>query len=327
MRRSFFILIFLFTSIFVFADEILFSDRPGSYAIYNDLRFEGQTLIGICYAGENTVLARSYEVESGNELQLLIQFVIKDNEISLGDNLRILKGDMNSSQASARLLPMLMNWANTWYNSKEEINKKNIYSVSTDDDYFYNSWLPVFQLDYIGNKKDISVFSIGLIADFSDERFFRVTNVPQPVESESYKIKKGKALDVVIDGLSVPLDDNWKTENNRLYRIHNKTPQDAAFMIETINYIEAGIPSLKELTKILLIVNMNIVLLTDGLSIEAEDNIYNITMKVFDPVQNKVTIQQKQLIDREDGYVSIATLACYETLYLQNKKYFDKILH
>ena len=81
MRRSFFILIFLFTSIFVFADEILFSDRPGSYAIYNDLRFEGQTLIGICYAGENTVLARSYEVESGNELQLLIQFVIKDNEI------------------------------------------------------------------------------------------------------------------------------------------------------------------------------------------------------------------------------------------------------
>ena len=116
MRRSFFILVFLFTSIFAFADEIVFSDRPGSYAIYNDLRFEEQTIVGICYVGENTVLARSYEAASGNELQILVQFITNDNKITLGDNLRILKGDLNSSQASARLLPMLMNWANTWYN-------------------------------------------------------------------------------------------------------------------------------------------------------------------------------------------------------------------
>ncbi len=117
------------------------------------------------------------------------------------------------------------------------------------------------------------------------------------------------------------------TEDKRIYRLQNKTQQDAAFIIETMNYVEAGINSLQELAELLLIGNMNVIVLTDGTSIEIEDNIYNITFKMYDPVQNKVTIQQTQLIDRNDGYVSIATLACYETLYLKNKKYFDKILH
>ena len=327
MRKILISFLLLFASFFAFADEEIFSDRPGSYAIYNDLRFDEQTIIGICYVGENSVIARSYEVESGNELQLLIQLKIEDNQITLGDNLRLLAGDLNSSSAASRLLPMLMNWANAWYNSKDEIEKNNTYSVSTDDDYSYKSWIPVFQLDSIGNRNDCSLFSIGLIADFSDSRFFGITSIPQPVNSESYKIKKGKTIDVVIDGLSVPLDDNWKTEDKRIYRLQNKTQQDAAFIIETINYVEAGINSLQELAELLLIGNMNVIVLTDGTSIEIEDNIYNITFKMYDPVQNKVTIQQTQLIDRNDGYVSMATLACYETLYLKNKKYFDKILH
>jgi hypothetical protein len=44
-------------------------------------------------------------------------------------------------------------------------------------------------------------------------------------------------------------------------------------------------------------------------------------------MQNKVTLQQIQVIEREKDVVSIAALGCYETLYLANKAFFDAILH
>ena len=62
-------------------------------------------------------------------------------------------------------------------------------------------------------------------------------------------------------------------------------------------------------------------------AIEIIDDTYNLTMRMYDPRQNKITIQQTQIFDRGEGYVSVASLACYETLYLKNQKYFDKIMH
>ena len=307
-------LLILFSTLKIFAAEnVLFSDRPGYYAIYDDLRFENEAFIGVCYAGENTIIARSYEPVTENELILMIELVLNDNEIDLGQNLKILKGDLNSSLAAKRLLPMIMNWATTWYKSKDKIKENSKYSVSTDDDYNYASWIPVFQIDTIGKKEKFSVVSMGMIKDFSDERFFEFSKLPEVIESDKYKINKGKEIEVIIDDLKVPLDSNWKTEDNRVYRITNKTPQDAAFIIETLNYIEAGLTSMKELAKLLLVGNMDIVLLSDGSYIELDGEIYNIQLRMYDPEQKKITIQQTQLIDRGDGYVSIASLACYET--------------
>lgn len=322
------ILIILMSTVFSFADEsLLFSDRPGSYAIYHDLRFENEAIVGLCYLGENTIIVRSYEPKSENELLLMVEFTLSDNQIELGQNLRVLQGDMSSSPAASRLLPMLMNWASSWYVSKEKIADNETYSISTDDDYKYCFWIPVFQIETIGNKKDFTVISIGSLTDLSDPRFFAFNELPEPEDAESFKIKQGEEIEVEIDGIYAPLDDNWKSDDNRIYRIDNKTPQDAVFMIETINYTEAGFPSLKELAKILLIGNTNIIILADGSKIFFEDGVYNIIFRMYDPNQNQVTIQQTQLIDRDDGYVSIATLACYETLYLQNKEYFDKIFY
>ena len=329
MRKIIAISLLFFVSIFsLFADdEVIFSDRPGSYAIYQDLRFGNEALIGLCYVGENTILARSYEPASENELLLMIELTVKEGNIDLGEHLQVLAGSMNSSDAAARLIPMIMNWAITWYKSKSIINEKTSYSVSTDDDYNYLSWIPVFQLDHIGNKKDFSVFAIGFLNSFSDERFFGFTKLPEAEPSDKYTIKKGKKNDVTIDDLIIPLDSNWKTEDNRVYRITTKSPQDAVFMVETFNYLEAGLSDIRELAQILLIGNMDILVLAEGTKIEIIDDTYNLTMRMYDPRQNKITIQQTQIFDRGEGYVSVASLACYETLYLKNQKYFDKIMH
>lgn len=326
--RKFLVLCFMLVNIFVCADDVpIFLDIPGSYAIYHDLRFNSDVFIGICYVGENTILARSYETKTKIELLMLIPFVRTDNGIDIGKNLKVLKGDLNTSNSTSRLLPMIMNWSNSWYKSKSEIDTKNQYFVSSDDDYYYLSWIPVFQIKIIGKKEEFSVISVGKLKDNEDSRFFEFTQLPIPSKSDTYEIIKGKPLDVVIDGLKIPLDSNWKSDDGKVYRITTKSPQDSLFTIETFDYKRVGFHSIKQLVNVLLISNNDVIVLTDGTDVTFKDGTYYIVMRMFDPIQDKVTVQQTQLIERDKDIVSLATLACYETLYLANKSFFDSIIY
>lgn len=331
--RKIFILILCTIGYFAFADdEPIFLDIIGSHAIYHDQRFNNDTFIGICYAGENTILARSYETNTQTELLMLIPFIRTETGIDIDKKLAVIKGSLNANESSSRLLPMIMNWANTWYKVKNEIEKNEIekndtFFASTDDYFHYVSWIPVFQIQIIGKKEEFSIVTVGRLQDNHDPRFFSFTELPNPINADSYSIQNGQMQDIVIDGLKISLDDNWKTEDNRVYRISNKTPQDSIFFIETFNYKQSGFTSVKQLAKILLISNQGVMLLTDGSDIFYKDGNYNIVMRMLDQYQNKVTIQQTQIIERDEEHISLATLACYETLYLDNKQFFDSIIY
>lgn len=326
--RKIFILTFTILCFSVFADESpIFNDIPGSYAIYHDQRFDDDVFIGICFIGDNTILARSYETNTKNELILLIPFVRTTNGIDMAMKLKIVKGSMTASNASNRLLPMILNWANTWVQVTNKLIDETNYFISTDDDYYYLSWIPVFQLETIGNDDKFSVITIGKLKNNTDTRFFGFTQLPKPIDSESYIIDKADAIDVIIDGLKVPLDNNWHTDDSKIYRITKRTSQDAIFMIETFNYKQAGFSSVKQLAQVLLISNSEAVLLTEGTEIFLNDNTYNIKMRMYNPNQQVMTIQQSQFIERDIEIITMATLSCYETLYLKNKEFFDSIIY
>lgn len=328
MKKIILVLLVLVSAVFVFADEnVIFDDFPGKFALYEDSRFGEKAIIGLCYLGNNSIVARSYEPKTENELVLMMDFVITENGIAPGDNLRVLKGSFNSSENAQRLLPMIMNWSASWYASKDTIKEKGSYSYSSDDEFNYLSYIPVFQIDSIGTDNKFKIFSMGTLSDLNDERFNNLTGIPEAVEAESYKISKGKKTEVIIDGLKITLDSNWKTTDERIYTLDKVTPQDAVFLVETFNYVENGFNSLKELANLLLGANQNIILLAEGSKIvETEGSIF-IYSRMYDPIQKKNSFQETQLIERNDGYVSVVTLSCYETLYLKNKKYFDGILH
>lgn len=321
------LLLIMVSSVCVFAEgEKLFSDLPGSYAIYHDQRFADEAIIGLCYLGNNTIVLRNYEPATQNELVMLVELVFQDDEISLGEECRILRGDLKGN-SSTRALPMILNWAASWYKAKSDIQENGRYSLSTDDDYNYVSYIPVFQLESIGDDKKFTVFSIGRLSELSDERFLEVTGIPEPEETESYKIEDGETLVAVIDGLTAVLDRNWKKQSEKVYVIDKISECDAVFTVETIDLNKTGLSSLQQLAKVLLLGNSNVVLLTDGSDIVFEKGKNFITMRMYDPVQKNISIQQSQLIERGEGLVSIATVSCYESIYLQNKEYFDRILH
>lgn len=325
MRKSL-VIFFIILSIFAFADDsIIFSDLPGSYAIYHDFRFETEVFIGLCYIGDNTILSRSYEPKTGNEIILSIPFVKTTNGIEIGRKLNLLKGDLNSSEASNRLVPMIMNWANSWYSSKENITKKGKYSISTDDDFSYYSWIPLFQINKIGTDDRFTLITIGKVDNLKDPRFFNFTQIPKPIKSKTYQIKKGKLTNITIDGIKVVLDTNWHTMDNKVYRITNATPQDSVFLIETFDYRNIGFKSIEQYAQILLIGDPSIVVLADGTDVKRIEGGFNITIRMYDPIENKVTLQKTHIIERDKTTISLASLACYESLYLDNKSFFDDI--
>lgn len=325
MRKTL-VFIFIILSIFAFADDgIIFSDLPGSYTIYHDFRFENEVFIGLCYIGDNTILSRSYEPKTGNEVILSIPFVKTNNGIEIGKKLNLLKGDLNSSEASNRLIPMIMNWANSWYASKNDIIRNGKYAISTDDDFSYYSWIPVFQINKIGSDDRFRLITIGKVDNLKDPRFFKFTQIPKPVSSKTYQIKKGKPTNITIDGIKVILDTNWHTTDNKAYRITNATPQDSVFLIETFDYKTIGFKSIEQYAQVLLIGNPSVVVLMDGTDVKRVDGGFILTIRMYDPNENKVTIQKTHIIERDKTTISLASLACYESLYLDNKSFFDEI--
>ena len=156
--------------------------------------------------------------------------------------------------------------------------------------------------------------------------FFEFNKIPSPIDSEKYIIKTGKKLEINIDGLKIYLDSNWTTEDNRMFRISNKTIQDAAFLVETINYKEHGLPNLFKFVYLIFLSNLDTILLWNGSTIIYEDGIYIIKKRMYDVIQNNITIQYMLFIDRGKYNITVITLACYETLYKNNKSYFDSLI-
>lgn len=310
----------------VAADENVFSDIPGSYAIYHDNRFGTEAFIGLCYAGNDTLLVRSYEPDTETECLMFIPLLKTERGIEPGEDINVVIGSFTSSETTQRILPMVLNWAATWNREKQNIKDKRTHSASTDDDFIYESWIPVFNIHTIGTKDEFTIITAGMLHDNTDARFFSFTGIPEPVAADSFKIENGKSSTVTIDGLSVTLDDNWKTEDNKAYRIARETPQDAIFVVETVNYRTAGFTSLEQLAHVIMINHAEILVLADGTK-EAETNgSHTIFMRMLDTNQNKVTIQQTKIIERDEETVSLVTLACYETLYDDNKTFFESIM-
>jgi hypothetical protein len=327
--RRFLLFLVLSAGLAMSAEAAVFDDVPGSYAVYCDTRFGDDCYIGLCYVGSDTIVARSYEARTGNELMIMLPLVAGDDGLGPGKSLKILKGDLKSSNAAGRLLPMLQNWMDAWYKNREGIEAKLDLEYSGDDDYVFSFWIPVFRLREIKGDEANRFYlaTAGILKSNTDERFFAFKGLPEPARSAEFEVKPGKPTDVVIDGLKIPLDDNWKTQDRRVYRIQEKTGQDAAFFLETMDYKKSGIASPRRLAGLMPIGNADVVLLAEGSRVFAENGTFNCFIRMLDPASGKVSIQQTQLVEREGSIVSIATLAAYETLYIFNKAYFDKILY
>ena len=329
MRKLLPVLCFLAAGFLSAADEPVFTGEiPGSYAIYHDTRFQEDLYLGLCYTGEDNLVVRTWDTASREELVLLLPLVREGENLLYGDSLKVLKGDLKTGPGGQRLLPMILNWANAWNRLKSQFEGHSDFKATgEDEEYYFTFWVPVFRIRALGDGGDFSLITAGILKDSSDPRFFQFTGLPRASAADSYTLVPGTPVNPEIDGLKVPLDSNWKTQDNRVYRLTRKTPQDAVFLVETINIKDQGIDSPARLAMLMLIGSPDAIFLAEGSRVFEDQGTLNLFKRVYDGTTGKISIQQTQIISRGGEVYSLANLACFETLYRANREYFDRIIY
>lgn len=315
---------------------LVFAETPGAFAVYRDTRFGGNAYIGLCAMGGNQLALRLYEPATKNELLVLQTFYTtpkgeKSGQLDIEPgSLDLIRGDFSASEASQRLLPLVYNWLNAWLHSRTRFDQAHEFDFEEDGRYHFQYWVPVLQMggadlqDAEANGS-VSLVTAGMASSADDPAFFDYTGEPETVAGPKVSIVASAARSVKVDGLAFPLDDNWKQDGDGLYRIAQSTPQDAYFMVETVNRGDFGNLDSFGLIKILLL-GSGTTLLPDSLRVFASGDSPAVFYRVYDPASGQVSVQYKLFVPRDEERLSIVSLGAFESVYADNKEYFDAIL-
>ena len=190
LKKIILISLLLLNTILLIA-ESLFNDLPGNYVIYNDERFNDQAYIGLLYLGDDTLLVRTYEENSDTEFALIVKLKIVDGEIEFDDGMQILAGGLKDSMITQRILPMVLNWGNAWFNSKDKILNNHSHIERYVDLYSYQYWIPAFNIEKIENDPNFNLLTVGSVQDINDPAFAQFTGIPNYSNSDSFRIIVG----------------------------------------------------------------------------------------------------------------------------------------
>jgi hypothetical protein len=325
MKKIFLLLFALSTVLLSAAESPIFTGLKGSYAIYEDSRYGDTVYIGVCYVGDDTIIMRSYEPASGNDFAIKGSFNNVGGLLDYESDMRILKGEIKSSEAATRLLPQMLNWANTWFNLKENIGTETQYNGN--DGYSFSFWIPVFQLSSIGRNQGLKLITTGIAHSERDPEFLDFKGLPRAGYAPSYTIKKAEPFNAEIDGISIPLDKNWDKIGETRYGISQFSDEDALFEITTSRPAETGIHSTATLVTLHMLAQKEQRLLAEGSRVFITDGIFNLVKRSLDENTGRIYLHQMQFLPRGNGYVSVAELKVLETVYLKNKAYFNAILY
>ena len=325
--KKIFLLLFTITTAMVMAQESpVLTGFKGSYAIYEDNRYEDPVYIGLCYVGEDSIIMRSYEPATGNDFAAKGTLKNIDGVLDYDPTMLLLKGELKSSDAVDRLLPLVLSMANTWFNIKDSIGTSTQFKGSSDLSFSF--WVPVFQLSSIGlENKGIRLITTGIAHSERDPAFMDFKGLPKTDYSPSFTIEKGESLEAQIDGITIPLDDNWKKVSDTHYAMNQFSDEDATFMIDTIRPADSGISSSTMLVLLHMLPEEDERLFAQGSEVFITDGIFNLVKRVYDEKTRRIYVHQMQFLPRGNGYVSIAELSVLESLYLKNKSYFNSILY
>jgi len=315
--------------------SLVFTDREGSYAIYRVAGFGEGAYIGVAARGGNTLVLRLYLGESGTEVLVSQTFYTAGAELEPG-TLTVLRGDLMASDASRSFLPTVYGWMRAWLASRSRFEEMPEYDFGDDGNFHFQYWIPVFQMETTGDTEGSGVarakdgiratlVTAGIMTSALDPAFYEYRGEPEIVGGPDYRISAGESLPVLLDGLSIPLDSNWRRNADGMYRIARVTEQDAVCTVEPLDLAEFGNSDTFDLIKLFVLYSGG-VLLPGGLRIFVYDECPCLFFRVWDAERKQVTVQYKMFVPRDGTVLSVVSLGAFESLYDGNKDYFDDIL-
>lgn len=305
---------------------LVFDETNGSYAIYRDTRFGESAYIGLCALGGNQLALRLYIPASKTELLVshtfyTVQNGANDIDIEPG-TINVIVGDFNANDATRHFLPLIYDWMDAWLDSRSRFAELSDYVYERDGQYSFQYWIPILQMK---SKDTITLVTAGIAKTAQDPAFFGYKGEVQTVFGPRVQIKAGVGRTVMVDGLSVPLDTNWTLSADGSYRIASSTKEDAVFSVKTLDMEGFENKDIFDLIKQFILYSGS-TLVPDGLRIFVFNEFPCLYFKTMDSATGSVMVQYRMCIPRSQSSLSVITLRAFESVYDENKEFFDAIL-
>ncbi|EQA45926.1 hypothetical protein LEP1GSC050_2811 [Leptospira broomii serovar Hurstbridge str. 5399] len=313
----------------------------GEYIYYLDHRYpRNLRIVGILKVDDSTVFVRSKSVNS-NEVTIV------SAKISLKDGVIAFKPDKEYAGSASRdnqyVFLDLANWG--LLNPKvpsTQLSTIDTYSLSDPWPEFnytlnfkYAYWAPLFKIISISHLeskgvKGFKVIKIGRIGREVDEFLqfeYESLKVKLPAKQD-YKVPVAEKTVLTVDGVKLPLDRNWKTEEqlgirkslSPTYGIDLKSKRDAEMSVQKIP-IEKGTNTDAVIRRYL-----------SGIDGIDYDSIHHSLYKGFSKIEFNTFMKSRQpnrfsyIFIPGDEFVRVIAFSSFLSAYISNTNYFEKIL-
>lgn len=313
---------------------MLFMDREGDFVVLRDDRFGETAYIGLCYLGGNQLLLRLWVPATGTEVLMTQAFYVAPGargvEVDPGA-VRLYKGDPSATIEGKRFLPVIYNWMNASLKARSRFEYEPSFTwqagtgLDGEDIYLFEYWIPILGMAGMvrGRESTVSMVSAGSVTSMEDPAFFRYYGEPVPEAGPQVKLKPASPREVRIGGIDFTLDELWRNDG-RTWVIAEKTNHDAYLMVEQLDL--SGLPGIDpfDLIRLTLLFNQGTVLLPDVRIFSVDDG-PGVQYRVYDPETRRVTVQIK-LFKPDGDIVTVISLGAFESVYLDNRDYFEALL-
>ena len=317
-------------------------DSAGEYVYYRDNSFSRESYIGILGYDDSTIQIRYFAPQDDDamlpskEIAILITVDPKSDFWNMtGERIvSTILPDSDDTDIVNYLHDLLYEFSARRISAFEVESDK----VVVDQDYpqfggkvavTFDARVPLFNIRTITDEKDSKVFdcvSIGTIKSSTDNTFemFAGVNAPKPtVQKETKKAAKSKLYK--FENRSVTLDEGWEQKMENFWTLGN----DSLITM-------SALPKVSE-NKVLndLYVQRKLLESSEGsytdfqnceiIYSQAKDS-YKIVSTSYFP-ESKINVCITKLLTRnKEGGFDYFSISTYQTAYLKNPAYFDKIV-
>ncbi len=317
-------------------------DSAGEYVYYKDSSFTRESYIGILTYDEETFQIRYFAPQ--DDIAMLPQ---KEISILLTVDSKADVWTMTGEKILSTILPDTddTDIVNYLHDILYEFSARRIKAEAVESDNLaltqdyaqfggnvtitFDARVPIFNIrsisDIKGNKV-LDCISIGAIKSSEDKSFTQFSGIPAErpsVQKENRKSAKSKVFKY--ENRSITLDDNWEQKMENFWTLENDS-------LVTMSIL----PKVSDNTTLNdLYVQRRLLESTEGaftdyqnceiVKQQAKDS-FKITTNSYFPESNTSVNIIKILTRNKDGGFDYFSISTYQTAYLKNPSYFDKIV-
>lgn len=337
-----FLITITFTSIWSLPGfESYLPDTSGEYVYYKDNTFNRESYLGILYYDESTIQVRYYapvdpvQKLPENEVSLLLSINPDSPHMEMTGERIISSITPNSDDVTiVNYLHDILYEFSAHRIKVDDVSDRNV-AVYQNFSQFggnveitYDCTIPLFNIREIKKSdgtKLLTCYTTGQLVNELDRSFDTFKAFPKDTYKKGWKhYMWSRSVEQTFENQSVTLDKKWEPLMENMWALDD----DAMLSLSSIPPVSTDKKATENfLIRFLVKGKQGAYLKYDTLKINTDNNKIKISVETYNPENQKTAINNIIILERDDSdYMDMLNLVTFKQPWLNNKKYFEKLL-